>query len=270
MSLASPVDIGQLCTWQAAWVPELSLLAWLALAVGAVTVGISKTAIPGASIAIALFAMVLPAKPSTAALLVLLIVGDLFALWFYRRHADWVVLRRLVPPVLAGVAVGALFLANASNDLVGRVIGAILSVVILLGLWQRRRAQRHPEQVQAGQRTAWAQAAFYGSLGGFTTMVANAAGPVMSMYFLAARMPIATFLGTSAWFFFVINLAKVPFAAGLGLFSTSLLAMDLVLIPFVVLGALLGRVIAKRLSQRFFDVTVIVLSIAGAVYLLLR
>lgn len=249
--------------------PELSLLAWAALAIGAITVGISKTAIPGANIAVALFAMVLPAKPSTAALLLLLIVGDLFALFYYRRHADWAVLRRLVPPVLVGVIVGAVFLANASNDLVGRVIGGILIGVITLGLIQRRLARRRHED-QAPPAGGWLQSATYGSLGGFTTMVANAAGPVMSMYFLAARMPIAMFLGTSAWFFFVINVTKVPFALGLGLYSGPLLLMDLVLVPFVVLGAFLGRAIAKRLSQKAFELVVIVLSIAGAAYLLLR
>ncbi|MFV0427097.1 MAG: sulfite exporter TauE/SafE family protein [Beutenbergiaceae bacterium] len=249
---------------------DLSALAWAALAVGALTIGISKTAIPGANIAIALFAMVLPAKPSTAAVLLLLIVGDLFALWFYRRHADWTVLRRLVPPVIAGVAVGAVFLAYASNDLVGRVIGAILISVISLGLVQRWRVARRADQVQPHPSAGWAQAAAYGSLGGFTTMVANAAGPVMSMYFLAVRLPVTTFLGTSAWFFFVINVTKVPFALGLGLVSPQLLLIDLILVPFVVVGAFLGRVLIRYLSQRVFEWTVIVASIAGAVYLLVR
>lgn len=249
--------------------PDLSLLAWAALAVGAVTVGISKTALPGANIAVALFAAVLPAKPSTAALLLLLIVADVFAVAFYRRHADWSVLRRLVPPVLVGVVLGAVFLANASNTLVGRVIGAILIAVITLGLVQRRRAATSATAPPTRGR-AFAQSAVYGSLGGFTTMVANAAGPVMSMYFLASRLQMTAFLGTAAWFFFAINLTKVPFAAGLGLYSTELLLMDLVLVPFVVGGALLGRAIVHRISQTLFERLVIVLSIAGALYLLLR
>lgn len=254
--------------------PDLSLLAWAALAVGAITVGISKTAIPGANIAVALFAMVLPAKPSTAALLLLLIVADVFAVVFYRRHADWRILRRLVPPVLVGLVVGALFLANASDALVGRVIAVILIAVILLGLVQRRRAVRREqaggEAEEPSRRAAVVQSSVYGSLGGFTTMVANAAGPVMSMYFLAVRMPVTVFLGTSAWFYFVVNLSKVPFSAGLGLFSAELLLMDLALVPFVVLGALVGRLIVKRISRELFEWTVIVLSIAGALYLLVR
>lgn len=254
--------------------PDLSLLAWAALALGAVTVGISKTAIPGANIAVALFAMVLPAKESTAALLVLLIVADVFAVVFYRRHADWRVLRRLIPPVVVGLVVGAFFLARASDELVGRVIAVILISVIALGLVQRRRAARREqlegEPTPLGRGAAAAQAGFYGGLGGFTTMVANAAGPIMSMYFLAVQMPITVFLGTSAWFYFVVNVSKVPFSIGIGLFSTDLLLIDLVLVPFVVAGALGGRLIVKRISREFFECSVIVLSILGALYLLLR
>lgn len=255
-------------------VPDLSLLAWAALALGAVTVGISKTAIPGASIAVVLFAMVLPAKPSTAALLLLLIVADVFAVIFYRRYADWRLLRRLVPPVLLGLILGAAFMAVATDALVGRVIAVILLAVIALGLVQRRRALRRaaaepPAAAVTGGGTL-GQSLLYGSLGGFTTMVANAAGPVMSMYFLAVRMPMTVFLGTSAWFYFVVNLSKLPFSVGLGLFSADILLIDLVLVPFVVAGALLGRVIVKRISQRFFEWTVIVLSVLGAGYLLLR
>ncbi len=256
-------------------VPELTWIAWVALAVGAVTVGISKTAIPGANIAVALFAMVLPAKPSTAALLVLLIVADVFAVVFYRRFADWRVLRGLVPPVVVGLVAGAVFMSRASDALMARVIGVILIAVIVLGLVQRHRAQRREaagggDRVPQGRGAAVAQRAFYGSLGGFTTMVANAAGPIMSMYFLAVRLPVTVFLGTSAWFYFVINLSKVPFSAALGLFSTEMLLIDLVLVPFVVLGALGGRWIVNRISRDFFEWSVIVLSILGAVYLLVR
>lgn len=274
---------------------ELSLLAWAALALGAVTVGISKTAFPGANIAVVLFAMVLPARESTAALLLLLILADLFALAFYRRNAEWRLLRYLAPPVLVGLALGSVFLAHASDQTVGRVIGAILISVITLGLFQRRRAERKdahqaaestpdaasstaspdettgsPDETSPPSRRAssLAQGALYGTLGGFTTMVANSAGPVMSMYFIAARLPVAAFLGTSAWFYFAVNVSKLPFSIGLGLFSAPMLLMDLILAPFVILGAFLGRWIISRINKRVFEWAIIVLSIIGAIYLI--
>jgi uncharacterized membrane protein YfcA len=244
---------------------NLTVVAWMLLALGAVVVGMSKTALPGAgTVAVALFAAVLPARESTATLLLLLIVGDMLALWAYRRHARWRPLLRLVPAVLAGIVLGVVFLAVADDAGVRRGIGILLLMVVAVTLW-RRAAARSAERAIAG---GWLASAVYGTLGGFTTMVANAAGPVMSMYFLAARFPVKEFLGTAAWFFAVVNLAKVPFAAGLGLFSLDSLWIDLLLLPAVLAGAVLGRLLAGRISQVLFERLVIALTIVGALYLL--
>ncbi|WP_084074429.1 sulfite exporter TauE/SafE family protein [Demequina sp. NBRC 110052] len=240
--------------------PDLPTAAWVLLAAGAAVVGISKTALPGAStLSIAAFAAVLPARQSTGTLLALLIVGDVFALWAYRRHADWGALVRLVPAVIAGVLLGVAFLALADDDAVRRVIGVTLLLLIAFTLWRRRTSA--PERPHGGR-------VLYGTLGGFTTMVANAGGPVMSMYFLAARFPVKTFLGTAAWFFAIVNIAKLPFSISLGLLTPSGLLLDLVLIPAVLVGAFGGRLIAERLDQAVFEAMVIVLTVIGAAYLL--
>jgi uncharacterized membrane protein YfcA len=247
---------------------ELAPLAWAALGLAAVTIGISKTALPGGSIlAIALFATVLPARTSTAAMLLLLIVGDVFALITYRRHAHWPTLLRLAPAVLAGLLAGFAFLAIAGDGIVRRAIGVILLAMIAITLWRRWRQNRAADAVTPAPGGI-VLSGVYGTLGGFTTMVANAGGPVMSMYFLATRTPVQVFLGTSAWFFAIINLVKIPFLAGLGLFDGHVLLMDAVLAPLVVLGALGGIRLAKRMNQVLFDRIVIALTIAGAVYLL--
>ncbi len=244
--------------------PDLAWFGWALLCVAAVVVGLSKTAIPGAgTIAVAIFAAVLPAKQSTGTILLLLIVADLFAVTMYRRHANWRALLRLVPAVLAGVLLGVLFLALADDIGVKRVIGVILLAVITITLVRRRLGGDIDKP--GSHRVA---AATYGTLGGFTTMVANAAGPVMSMYFLAARFPVKEFLGTAAWFFAIVNIAKVPFSIGLGLLTVPGLLVDAVLVPLVVIGALGGRWIAGRLDQRLFERLVIVFTVVGAVYLL--
>jgi uncharacterized protein len=275
-------------------VPELSALAWSLLAVGAVLVGLSKTAVPGAAtVAVALFAAVLPARASTGALLVLLIVADLFAVWTYRAHADLATLRRLVPTVIAGVLAGTAFLAVAGDDGVRRTIGVILLALITLTLLRRAgRRRTFRTETGAGAPAAGAEAASlaagrgsdpardgrtrrrlatgaYGVLGGFTTMVANSGGPVMSMYFLSSSYSMNRFLGTAAWFFFVVNLAKAPFSVGLGLIDAASLRLDLVLIPAVVAGALVGRRLARRINQQLFERLVIGLTIVSAAYLLL-
>src|SRR6478609_7152200 len=233
---------------------ELTPLLWSILALGALIVGLSKTALPGGgTLAVALFAAVLPARTSTATLLVLLIVGDALALLMYRRHADWKTLARLAPAVVAGLIVGAVFLALANDDWVRRTIGVILLVVVAVTFWLRRRTAGSSALGQGGR----AASIGYGTLGGFTTMVANSGGPVMSMYFLASRFEVKEFLGTAAWFFALVNLAKVPLSIGLGLITGPGLLLDLVLVPAVVGGALLGRWLANRMNQALFDRLVI-------------
>ncbi|MBO0981558.1 sulfite exporter TauE/SafE family protein [Microbacterium sp. SD291] len=247
---------------------ELSAWAWIALGLAAVITGISKSAIPGGStLAVVLFAAVLPARTSTAAMLLLFIVGDVFALIAYRRHAHWPTLLRLAPAVIAGLLVGFAFLALADDAIVRRAVGAILLLMIAVTLWRRWRQNR--ADAVAPALGGILLSASYGTLGGFTTMVANAGGPVMAMYFLATRTPVQVFLGTSAWFFAIINLVKVPFLTGLGLITPEVLLMDLALAPLVVAGALVGLRIARRIPQQLFDRLVIALTIAGSVYLLI-
>ncbi|MBZ2198669.1 sulfite exporter TauE/SafE family protein [Occultella gossypii] len=287
---------------------DFTALAWALLVVGALIVGLSKAALPGANtITIAIFAALLPARESTAVLLILLIVGDVFAVWAYRKHADWPTLRRLVPTVLVGVALGVVFLALADDAWVRRVIAVILLLVIGVTLLRRavgRRAeiraaalsatsdaelvaaggeaasggevdgaggQVAPQPSVAGSRqlARRVQTGIYGTLGGFTTMVANAGGPVMSMYFIASRFSVKRFLGTSAWFFAIVNVTKVPFQAGLGLITVPGLLLNLVLIPAVIAGAFFGRWLAPRIDQALFERLVIVLTVVGALYLLI-
>ncbi len=244
---------------------DISPWAWPLLALAAIIVGISKTALPGANtVSIAIFAAVLPARSSTGALLILLIVGDVFALLTYRRHAHWPTLLRLAPAVAAGLILGALFLSFAGNSVVKPVIGVILLVMVGVTLWRRSRPATDPDA-----RSNLGVTLGYGTLGGFTTMVANAGGPVMSMYFLAMRTPALVFLGTAAWFFAIVNLVKVPILAGLGLLTLPVLLMDAVLIPGVVAGALFGRWLVPRIRQAVFERIVLALTIVGALYLLI-
>jgi len=270
-------------------VPALSLLDLSLLGLAALFVGLSKTALPGAAtVAVAVFAAILPAKQSTGALLVLLILGDLFAVRFYHAHADWPTLRRMVPTVIGGILIGTFFLSAASDATVRRVIGVILLTLITVTLGRRAAASRGRAQSRcapvkgadtAVMRTGGAvgrgwrrqlETGVYGVIAGFTTMVANSGGPVMSMYLLAARFPIQRFLGTAAWFFLVVNLAKAPFSVSLGLINVESLRLDLLLAPVVVVGALIGHRLAQRIDQQLFDRLVIALTILSATYLVLK
>ncbi|MER5184654.1 sulfite exporter TauE/SafE family protein [Streptomyces sp. NPDC002896] len=241
-----------------------------ALAAAAALVGFSKTAVSGANtVSLAIFAAVLPARGSTGVLLPLLMVGDVLAVLTYRRHAHWPTLWRLFPAVIAGVLVGTLFLMWAGDGAVRTSIGAILLLMAAVTVWRRRSAtEAAPEEVT--MRAGRVKARSYGVLGGFTTMVANAGGPVMSMYLLSAGFRKLSFLGTSAWFFLIVNASKVPFSVGLGLIDGHSLLLDAALALFVLPGAYLGRLTVHRINQRVFEQLVIAATVVGGVQLLLR
>ena len=273
--------------------PTLTATSWILLMVVAALCGIAKTALPGAAtIAVALCTAVLPAKESTGAILLMLMTGDLLAVWSYRHDADFRMLRRLVPAVLAGVGAGALFLHLASDSSTRRLIGIVLLLLVAITLLQRRAAGRSrvptrspippiappasgasgaPEALGASAAPATGGRAarlVYGSLAGFTTMVANAGGPVTSMYFLACRYPVKAFLGTTAWFFFLVNLVKLPFSVSAGLVNATTLSLTGIAAPAVIASALAGRRLAERMDQRVFEPIIIALTIVSALPLL--
>ena len=272
--------------------PTLTAITWILLMVVASLCGIAKTALPGAAtIAVALCTAVMPAKESTGAILLMLMTGDLLAVWSYRRDADFRMLRRLVPAVLTGVGAGALFLHLASNDSTRRLIGVILLLLVAITLTQRRSTSRRaPDGASAAQApsppaptletqettttlatpTTSGRLArlVYGSRAGFTTMVANAGGPVTSMYFLACRYPVKAFLGTTAWFFFLVNLVKLPFSISAGLVNTTTMSLTAICAPVVIVSALAGRRLAEHMDQRVFEPVIVALTIISALPLL--
>ncbi|MCX4885354.1 sulfite exporter TauE/SafE family protein [Streptomyces sp. NBC_00847] len=242
-----------------------------ALAFAALLVGFSKTAVSGANtVSLAVFAAVLPARASTGVLLPILIVGDVLAVLTYRRHAHWPTLWRLFPAVAAGVAVGTLFLVWADDRVVRTSIGAILLLMAGVTVWRRRTTEPDEEPDSVATKSGRVKARSYGVLGGFTTMVANAGGPVMSMYLMSAGFRKLGFLGTSAFFFLIVNVSKVPFSAGLGLIDGHSLLLDAALAVFVIPGAFFGKWAVNRINQRLFEQLVIAATIVGGLQLLLR
>ncbi|GAA2307136.1 sulfite exporter TauE/SafE family protein [Streptomyces violaceusniger] len=251
----------------------VTLWEFAALAAASILVGFSKTAVSGANtVSLAVFAAVLPARESTGVLLPLLIVGDVLAVGTYRRHAHWGTLLRLFPAVAVGVVVGTVFMLWAGDAEVRASIGAILLLMAGVTVWRRRAAARAaaPEVPAADAAGARLKAGSYGVLGGFTTMVANAGGPVMSLYLLSAGFRKLGFLGTSAWFFLIVNVAKVPFSVSLGLIDGRSLLLDALLALFVLPGAYIGKACVDRINQRLFERLVIAATVLGGLQLLLR
>ncbi|MFZ0158636.1 MAG: sulfite exporter TauE/SafE family protein [Kineosporiaceae bacterium] len=247
----------------------LGVTAMLVLALAAVLIGFSKTAVGGvALISVAIFAAVLPSRLSTGVVLPLLLVGDVVAVRTYHAHADWAALLRLIPAVALGVGLGVVFVARADDAFMRQAIGAVLVGLVALHLVMRHRSRgRESDPPARPPANPWASWGF-GSLAGFTTTVANAGGPAMHLYLLNARYSVLGFLGTTSWFFFVVNLLKVPFSVGLDLITTSTLRLDLILAPGVLLGTWLGRRVIPHIQQDLFEKLVLLTTVLAGLNLL--
>lgn len=244
---------------------DLSSADWGILGLAAFVVGFSKTGMPGLGImAIPLTALVLPAKASTGIVLPMLIAGDLFAVASYRRHANWGLLARLFPWAFMGIVIGYRLLALVSDQQLRPLIGVLILVMILVSLWRERHTNEDDEICSRH----WSFAAIMGLAAGIATMMANAAGPIMAIYLLAMGLSKDEFVGTGAWFFFIINCVKVPFSGALGLINPDSLLLNLRLLPATLAGALLGMIVLKLIPQLLFNRIVRILVIAAAVKLL--
>jgi len=244
-------------------VPDLPLWKWLLGAFCAFSIGLAKTGVPGLGIlAVPLFVITVgDARLSTAWLLPILICADCYAVIAYRRQAATNALFSLLPWVLAGMALGA-FVLSYPNRVIRPLVGCITLSMLLLFLWRRRRGNAPPP-------TSWMFSGFFGSSAGFATMVANAAGPIMNIYLLSRRLPREEFVATGAWFFFFVNLSKIPVYWSYGLFSQQGLLFDVMLIPPTLAGAMLGRRLLSKLPEHVFLTSVIVLAFLASVLLFL-
>jgi uncharacterized membrane protein YfcA len=240
---------------------------WALLLLGAFTIGLAKTGIPGLGILfVGLLANVMPARQSTGVILPLLILGDIFGVLMYRRHTEWRHLWKLFPWTAAGVVLGWLALGRIDDFETKRLLGGILASLVILHFWRKSRLA--PEESAVSHAPLWV-AAGTGLLAGFTTLVANAAGSVMTIYLLAMRLPKLGFLGTNAVFFLLLNWFKLPFMVNLGLINRESLWLNCYLAPAVILGCLLGRFTAGRMNQQVFESTALVLTGIAAGKLLL-
>lgn len=243
---------------------DISWTGWAVLALGAFLIGLSKTGIPGVgTLAILVVAYVIPAKASTGLILPMLIVGDIFAVRYYRRHAVWSSLVRLIPAAAAGVILGAWALSKVNDRQLRPIIGGVILVMLAVHAWRTR-----PGAAEWPIPRGWWFPSLMGILAGITTMMANAAGPIMTIYLLAMRLPKEAFLGTGAWYFLLLNCYKVPFSAGQGLIHPASLRLNLVLLPLIVAGALCGVRLVRILPERTFTAAVQWLALLGALRLL--
>lgn len=245
---------------------HLTFAQWSAAILAAVGVGISKAGFSGFSLLhVLIFAWLFGARGSTGVVLPMLIFGDLSAVRTFHAHAQWTYIRRMLPPACLGVIAAAMLMSRLSEAAYKPIMGWIILALAALHLLRTARPSWFGAMPHS-RAFSWGM----GLAAGTMTMMANAAGPIFSLYALAIDLPKFELVGTGAWFFFIINLFKVPFSAGLGLIDGSSLLLDAALVAFVVPGALLGKWAVHRINQRLFERLVIAATVVGGIQLLLR
>ncbi len=227
-----------------------SPIAWTLYFLCAFLMGLSKTGIQNiGSLAIPIFAFLFGARESTGIVLILLALADLMGVIYYRKKLIWSEVLKLLPMALLGL----LFALIIGKYIDNRTFKIIMASCILLGigimLWMERVSDSQKENLSNGK---WYSPVF-GFIMGFSTMIGNAAGPALSVYLLSKKMDKFTFVATGAWFIMILNYIKIPLQIFVwhNVTWTGLL-LNLIAIPFIILGGITGIKLLKKLPERRF------------------
>lgn len=239
---------------------------WILYFTCAMLIGISKTGIQNiGTLAVPLFVLLFGAKYSTGIVLILLCFADLIAVVYYRKAFLWNEVKKLLPMSFIGLIAG-LFLGNFIDDKTFKIsIGICIIVGVFIMLWTERTST---EKQRLLTNKRW-YSPLFGFILGFSTMIGNAAGPALSVYMLSKRLDKIAFAATSAWFIFILNLTKIP----LQIFvwdnlTWSGLMLNIMALPFIILGGFIGIKIIKILPEKTFRHVIIALVIIASILLI--
>jgi len=234
------------------------------LGLSGLLIGMSKTGISGVGLMVVpLLANAFGGRPSVGLLLPILIFADVFAVTWYNRHAQWKHILRLLPWAFAGIITATIVGKSISDQNFNRLLALLVIGGITILVWRDIRSNK-----MKIPQSRWF-AGGMGLLGGFSTMIGNAAGPVMALYLLSMRLPKNSYIGTGAWFFFIVNLSKVP----LHIWSWETITiksftLDVLMIPAITAGAFLGIWLVRLLPEKIYRIIVIATTLLSALLLI--
>ena len=254
--MMATINLPMALTGAWAW-PALTPGQWALAALAGFCCGIAKAGLAGVGMmTVLLMADIFPGKLSSGVVLPLLIFADVMAAILYRQEIHWKRIRSLFWPILSGIVLGWGVLYSLPDAAFKPLIGVMILLMLTIQI-TRTRTPDLTASLAGSPSFTWGA----GLLTGLSTMVANAAGPIASIYLFMLGLPKREFVATMAWLFLMVNLVKVPFSLHLGLISGGSLTLNLLLVPTVLAGLLLGRAMVHRLPQGPFQF--IILSLAG-------
>ena len=237
---------------------------WVLAILCAMLVGLSKAGLNSVSIiTVSIFAWLFGSKVSTGVLLPILICADILAVLHYKRHANWQSLWRVAPWIVFGILVGV-WIGKDLNEVIFKKMMAAIVLLVVIGLfWFEKRPLKNVSNSLLFSSTM-------GIATGFTTMVGNQAGGFANVYFLSMRLSKNNFIGTNAWLFLFVNLFKLPFHIfSWKTINASSIAINLALLPFLVLGFYIGIYIVKKIVDERYRQVILWLTAAATFFVIL-
>lgn len=241
---------------------ELSPAMIAVMCAAAFAIGIAKSGIAGIVTFVTPFvAMTMPARMATGIMLPLMIASDIVAVSYWKRKAEWNILKWILPGSVVGLALGFVLLKNIDDETFKPILGIFIILITFLGIGLKY----FKFTVRADNR---AVSSGVGLVAGFFAMLANAASPIIAMYLLAIGLKKEDFAGTNAWFLMAANVFKIPFSLALGTLQISHLGFDALIFPLSLAGLALGIRFVKRIPQKTFNIVIQILSILAGLKLL--
>jgi uncharacterized membrane protein YfcA len=208
-----------------------------------------------------LLALVLPVASAVGVLLPMLMVGDVFAVTMYWKEWDIDLVKRMLPAGIVGALAGTVLLSSIPSNSLRIILGAFVLVVVAYKfLSDRIQAIRYDPR-------PW-HAPTAGLLAGVASGMFNSGGPAFNSYLLLQKLKARPFIATSAIFFALLNLIKVPGFLYTGVLNVPLLLSLWWVFPFIPVGIWVARMTLTRVSPSAFEWIIIVLLIFSSLWLL--
>lgn len=208
-----------------------------------------------------LLALVLPVASAVGVLLPMLMVGDVFAVTMYWKEWDIDLVKRMLPAGIVGALAGTGLLSSIPSNSLRIILGAFVLVVVAYKfLSDRIQAIRYDPR-------PW-HAPTAGLLAGVASGMFNSGGPAFNSYLLLQKLKARPFIATSAIFFALLNLIKVPGFLYTGVLNVPLLLSLWWVFPFIPVGIWVARMTLTRVSPSAFEWIIIVLLIFSSLWLL--
>lgn len=235
---------------------QVSVTVWIISVLAALMIGMSKTGLSGfGTLVVPVMAYAFGAMPSSGVVLPMLVMADIFGVVYYHRSAHWKTLLLILPWAVTGLLAGMVVGKNISAVGFKHLMAGMVLISIIIMLWQEFKNHKNESNAVKNKIVA----AIFGIAGGFSTMIGNAAGPVMSVYLLSRKLPKNEYIGTAAWFFFVVNLIKLPLQIWIWHNITlQSFIFNLILLPAIAAGAFLGIRIVRIIPEKPYRWFVIV------------